>query len=328
MSKELDLFSKKYKKILVTGGAGAIGSNIVKRLLEGDVEKIIIIDNLSSGVLSNIPKDKRVIFIKGDIAKAKILSKAFSHDVDMVFHLAANFANQNSVDNPIRDLISNGLGSVNLLEFTVKHKVKKFIYFSTSCLYRSKNTKLKESDLDLQFETPYAISKYMAERYAFFYGYFHHLPVVVLRIFNSFGPGELPGKYRNVIPNFMERGIKNQPLVITGTGKETRNFTFVSDIVRGALLAAMSDRANGKIVNLGHSKQVKILELAQAIIQITGNKQEIIFQPRRKWDNSLRRDGNVSLANALFGFKAKVSLEDGLKEVHSWMLDKIESKNA
>ena len=327
MSKESAALAKKYENILVTGGAGAIGSNIVKKLLESKGRKIVVVDDLSSGFLFNIPRDGRIVFIRGDITRPKILEKAFQHNIDLVFHLAAHFANQNSIKHPIRDLVSNGIGTLNLLEFSVKHKVKKFIYFSTSCIYKSKAMKLKESDLDLQFETPYAISKYIGEKYVNFYHRFHNLPVIILRIFNSFGPGEKPGQYRNVIPNFMYRGIKNEPLAITGTGKETRNFTFVDDIVRGAFLAAIVKKAIGQTINLGGSKKTSILKLADYVNKLTDNNRKVVFKPRRKWDHSTSRDGDLRLAAQLLGFRARVPLEEGLKHVHSWMLKKIRSKN-
>src|SRR3989344_1675709 len=228
LSDTLKAFRKKYSNILVTGGAGAIGMNLVNHILTQKVNKVIIVDDLSSGFLSNVPKDKRVIFIKGDIADSKVIDKAFSHaPVDIVYHLAAHFANQNSIEHPVRDLKSNGIGTINLLESSVKNNVKRFIYFSTSCIYKSKNQKLRESDLDLKFDTPYAISKYIGEKYVHFYHHFYGLPTVTLRIFSSFGPGERSGLYRNVIPNFFYKAMRGESLTITGTGRETRNFTFV-----------------------------------------------------------------------------------------------------
>lgn len=323
---DIKSFNKKYKNILVTGGAGAIGFNLVRAVLDLNPEKVIIIDDLSSGHIKNIPKDKRIIFVKGDIADDIILKKAFKQKIDLVFHLAAHFANQNSIEHPIKDLLSNGLGTLKLLELSRANKVKKFVYFSTSCIYKSKDEKLKETDLDLQFETPYAISKYIGEKYVNFYHQFHDLPTVVLRIFNSFGPGERSGQYRNVIPNFMYRGFTNRSLIITGTGKETRNFTFVGNIVLGAIKAAMSKKTDGQTINLGSDRKITILQLANHIKKLTGNKKEIIFKPRRKWDNSTVRDGSLVLAKKLINFKATTPFKIGLAIAVNWMKGELKLK--
>jgi nucleoside-diphosphate-sugar epimerase len=294
--------------------------------MEGRVIEVIVVDNLSSGSRDNIPKDKRITFIKGDIAQISVLLKAFKKPVDVVFHLAAHFANQNSIDNPVSDLQSNGLGTLNLLELSRKNKVKKFVYFSTSCLYKSKNLKLKESELDLQFETPYAISKYVAEKYTQFFYHHYNMPNVILRIFNSFGPREVPGRYRNVIPNFIYRGIKNRSLIITGTGQETRNFTYVDDIVRGSILAAISKKAVGHTINIGSKNKTTIKDLANRVKELTGNTKPILYKSRRNWDNTTSRDGDLSLAEKLLGFRAKISVDDGLVKTCTYITNQIKSK--
>lgn len=323
MTKTLKALSKKYQNILVTGGAGAIGGNILNFLVKEKFKKIIVIDNLSSGHLENIPKNKKITFIEGDISDPKAVAEAFKNKIDIIFHLAAHFANQNSVEHPINDLMSNGIGTINLLEAAVKNQVKKFVYFSTSCIYKNKAQKLKESDLDLQFETPYAISKYISEKYVNFYNHYYKLPTVILRIFNSFGPGERPGKYRNVIPNFFHQALKNESLIVTGTGRETRNFTFVEDIVRGAFLAATSEKAVGKVINLGSKREISILELARLVKKMTNNSQEIVFKPKRKWDNSEYRRGHLELAEKLLNFEAKVPFEIGLAAYRDWILKQV-----
>lgn len=316
----LKKFATKYKTILVTGGAGAIGSNLVRHLLTTSVKRIIIIDDLSSGYKDNIPVDKKVFFFRGDIADHGLVNKLFKKygKVDVVYHLAAHFANQNSIEHPVRDLQSNGIGTINLLENSLRHGVKKFIYFSTSCIYKNKEQKLKESDLDLQFDTPYAISKYIGEKYSHFYHVFYGLPIVTLRIFSSFGPGERAGLYRNVIPNFFYKAMRGESLVITGTGRETRNFTFVDDIIRGALLATLSSKAVGHTINLGSNTSIPIKKLAEAINKLTGNKKEITYKLRRKWDHTTSRKGSLKLAEALLGFKAEIPFEEGLVKTYQF----------
>lgn len=318
-------FAKKYKNILITGGAGAIGYNLVRRLLSSSVDRIIILDNLSSGYQENIPKDQRITFIKGDIADEILVSRSFRRfgKIDIVFHLAAHFANQNSIEHPISDLISNGIGTINLLENSVKYKVSRFVYFSTSCVYKNKDKELSESDLDLEFETPYAISKYTGEKYVEFFNRFYDLPTVNLRIFNSFGPGERPGLYRNVIPNFFYKALRREPLVITGSGEETRNFTFVDDIVLGALLAAQSASAQGKTLNLGSRKSISINKLAHHINTLTGNDKGVIYKPRRKWDHTLFRKPRLHSAKKILGFKPEVSFEEGMLKTYQFFIDDL-----
>lgn len=175
----------------------------------------------------------------------------------------------------------------------------------------------------MKFETPYAISKYIGERYVNFFHEYYGLPTVILRIFNSFGPGERSGLYRNVIPKFFYQAIKKQDLIITGTGAETRNFTFVDDIVRGAILAAIKKAANGHIINLGGSREISVLELAKKINKLTNNHKKIIFKPRRKWDDTLSRKADLRLAKKLLGYKAEISFEGGLGKTHEWILNQI-----
>ena len=310
--------SQKYETILVTGGAGAIGGNLVKELLNMGVKKIIVIDDLSSGFRENLPQDSRLIFIKGDITNDKDLAKCFKKKPEAVFHLAASFANERSMKDPVCDLMSNVAGTVKLLKKSVQHKVKKFIYFSSSCVYGDKDKSLKEKDLELCPHTPYAISKLAGEHYVKFYCEFYGLPIVTLRIFNSFGPGEHPGKYRNVVPNFFWRAINNQSLVITGTGKEMRTFTYVKDIIRGAILAAFKEKAVNKIINLGTNRETTILELAKLINQITNNRAKIKFKQRRDWDKIKRRKPDIKLVKEILGFCPKTSLKEGLEKTYQW----------
>jgi len=314
----MEKFNRKYKRVLMTGGAGAIGSNLVKKILAIGVEKLIVIDDLSSGFKENLPQNPKLIFIQGDITNNNDLDECFKWQPEVVFHLAANFANQLSVENPSRDLTVNTLGTVKLLEKSIEKKIKRFIYFSSSCVYGNNKDFLREEDLNLHPFTPYAISKLAGEHYVTFFRQFYGLSTVVLRIFNSFGPGEHPGKYRNVIPNFFQKAINNQSLIITGTGEETRTFTYVEDLVRGILLAAFEEKAVGKIINLGTDKETSIFELATSINQITNNQAEIKFESKRAWDNIKTRKPDIRLAKEILGFYPEVSLKQGLIKTYQW----------
>ena len=277
-------------EVLITGGAGAIGSHISKKLID-EGHNVTIIDNLTSGRAFLVPKKAR--FIEGSILNHDKLGKAFDCKPSHVFHLAAFFANQNSVDNPEEDLAVNGQGIINVLKLALKNKVKKLIYTSSSCVYGNKEI-MKESDKLPEFlDTPYAITKLLGEEYCKFWTQFHGLNTVILRLFNSYGPGELPGKYRNVIPNFITTAMEGKSLTITGSGEETRDFNFVEDTADGIIKACFSNTKPGDVFNIAGGKETKINNLVFKINQITGNKAPVIYKKRRAWDHVVRRFGCI-----------------------------------
>lgn len=310
----------KDKVILVTGGAGAIGSNLVRELLRLK-NQIIVIDDFSSGCRENLVKDKNMLFHQGSILDDKLLKKIFLKKIDVVFHLAAHFANQNSVEHPQEDFLTNSLGTLKLLEFSKNAGVDRFIYASSSCVYGDTTLDLKE-DLIFDLETPYAISKLCGEQYAHFYHSFHGLRIVILRYFNAFGPTDPPGKYRNVIPNFMYLALQGKPLPITGTGGETRDFTYMDDIVRGTILATRTDKAFGETFNIGSGKEIKIRHAAELINKISGNKAGIKFVKRRRWDTIIRRVANIEKSQKILKYSPQISFEDGLEKTFVWFKDK------
>lgn len=304
--------------VLVTGGAGAIGSSLVKALCQSK-QKVIVIDDLSSGYLENLPQSTNLEFINASILDLNALNLIFREKIDAVFHLAANFANQNSVDFPEKDLKTNGLGTLRLLEYSLKNKVKRFIYSSSSCVYGNRNEKLSEKCQEYSLDTPYAITKLLGERYVNYFYEHHKLPTVIIRYFNTYGPGEFPGKYRNVIPNFFHRAMQKQPLIITGTGEETRDFNFTADSVNGTLLAAESENAVGKTYNLACGVQTTIIDLARMIHEITQNSTPIEFQGKRSWDSVDKRWADISLAKKDLSYEPATKLREGLKITYQWL---------
>ncbi len=192
------------------------------------------------------------------------LKRAFSEKPDYVFHLAALFANQNSIDHPETDLMVNGMGTLRVLLYSNRNDVDKFIFASSGCsVYGSQAPlPLKEDFVSLHLDTPYQITKLLGELYCNFFHDYYGLPVAIGRFFNVYGPGEIPGKYRNVIPNFIYWALHGQPLPITGTGEETRDFTFVEDIVEGVLRLGVIPEAVGEAVNLASGTETKIIDLA------------------------------------------------------------------
>jgi nucleoside-diphosphate-sugar epimerase len=272
----------------------------------------------------NLPQSDKVIFIKGSILDEKTLEQAFSYNIDVVFHLAAHFANQNSVDHPQEDLLINGLGTLKILEFAQKLNVKKFIYTSSSCVYGNRQGTMNENDSEYQLDTPYAITKLLGERYATFFHEHYGLNTVVLRYFNSYGPGEFPGKYRNVIPNFLWLALNGEPLPITGTGEETRDFNYVGNVIGRTLLAGKEDKAVGEIINIGSGREVRIIDLANAINNLTKNKAGTEFIKKRNWDTVAKRKASTKKAEAILGPESPVNLETGLTKTFDWLKGNLE----
>lgn len=303
------------KKILVTGGAGAIGTFLVRALVKNN--KVIVIDDLSSGNSKNLPRHKNLRFIKGTILNNNILLDALSKKIDAIFHLAAHFANQNSVEHPAADLKTNTLGTLNILEKIKNNSQVKFIYASSSCVYGNKD-ECNEFDQEFHPETPYAISKLAGDRYVKFYRDHYGVKTVILRYFNSFGPFESPGKYRNVIPRFFYWALNGKPLIITGTGKETRDFNYVYNVVYGTILSAVFDKAIGKVYNIASGKETAIIDLAKKIKELTGKKVPIVFKDRREWDRVLKRKGNIKLITEELGYAGSKTLDEGLSYTFSW----------
>lgn len=305
----------KGQRIVVSGGAGFIGSNLVASL--ASCNEVVVVDDLSSGVEENLPLGVEVII--GDILDPCILDRAFRDRTHLVFHFAALFANQNSVDHPEQDLQVNGLGTLRMLERARHAHVERFVYASSSCVYGPRSGACNEDDVDFHPETPYAFTKLLGEQYTYFFHRTYGLPTVVIRYFNVYGPGERPGPYRNVIPNFFARAQDGQSLVITGDGTETRDFTFVTDAVAGTLAAAACAVANGHVYNIGSGVETQIVSLAEEINRVTGNMGGIDFQRRRYWDGVQRRSASIEKAASAFGYKPKVLLRQGLEETWRWL---------
>jgi len=321
MSEVYESFSG--KTILVTGGAGAIGSNLVRKLNELEPKNIIILDDQSSSYIWNVPKGKNIIFIKGDILDEEKLKWVFNFKPEIVYHLAAHFANQNSVENPETNLMINGLGTLKILQYSHLTDVERFVYASSGCGIYGSDSKMpfEEHDVSMKLYTPYQVTKMLGELYSNYYHNLYALPVVNARFFNSFGPGEVPGRYRNVIPNFMYWAMNNQSLPITGTGEETRDFTYVGDIVEGLLAMAFYDDAIGEAINLGAAREIKIANLAKWINEITDNSQGIVFKSRRNWDTKDRLVSSIEKAKKILHYEPKVDFRVGLEYTHAWFIE-------
>jgi UDP-glucose 4-epimerase len=310
----------KDKTVLVTGGAGAIGGNLVKALDNYDTKKIIILDNLSSSYEWNIPRSPKIQFIQGDILHDENLKWAFKSKPDIVYHLAAHFANQNSVDNPEKDLMVNGIGILKVLQYSQLVNVERFVYSSSGCGVYGLESKMpfEEHDVSIHLHTPYQVTKLLGELYTNYFHNLYSMPIVNARFFNSFGPGEVPGKYRNVIPNFFYWAMKGMPLPITGDGTETRDWTYVGDIIQGLLAMGIKEQAIGEAFNLGAGKEQRVIDMANLVNELTNNPAAIRYAPRRDWDVKTRLLSCITKAEKKLGYKPRMKFEDGLKLVQGW----------
>lgn len=323
-----DIFSEyNGKVILVTGGAGCVGSNLCRKLSELNAKKIVILDDLSSAYEWNIPKVKNIQFIKGSILDEEMLKRAFKERPQYVFHLAAHFANQNSVDNPEKDLMINGVGILKVLQYAHLLNVKRFVYSSSGCGVYGLESKLpfEEHDISINLHTPYQVTKLLGELYTNYFHNLYGLPIANARFFNVFGPGEVPGRYRNVIPNFFYWAMNKRMLPITGDGSETRDWTYVGDIIDGLLAMGIREEAIGEAINLGSGKEQRVIDMAKNVNELAGNENGVVYMERRDWDVKNRLMSSIKKAHKLLGYKPKVEFKDGLKKVHEWFVENREN---
>ena len=320
----------KDKTILITGGAGAIGSNLSRKLAEAGAAKVIILDDLSASYVWNIPNLTNVLFVEGSITSDIDLKRVFHEKPNYIFHLAAFFANQNSVDYPEKDLLVSQLGTIKILEHSVlQGGIKRFVYAGSGCAIYGAQAPLplKEDFISMHLSTPYQISKMAGELYCNFYWHHYDLPIVKTRFFNSYGPGEVPGQYRNVIPNFIYWAMKGQSLPITGEGEMTRDFTFVMDIVDALMQAGWSEKAIGEEMNIASAREIEIVQLAETINKLTDNKAGLTFTDRRKWDTKSRLLASIDKAKNLLGYDPQTTFDEGLEQTIQWFSDNWDAIN-
>lgn len=306
--------------VLITGGAGCIGSNLCRTLLAAGAAQIVVVDDLSASARWNLPESERLTFLHGSVLDPDCLQQAFAGRPAFVLHLAAFFANQNSVEHPELDLQVNGLGTLRVLQQAQDARVSRLVYASSGCsVYGSRAPlPLREDFVSLHLDTPYQITKLLGELYCNFFYHYYELPVVRARLFNVYGAGEIPGRYRNVIPNFLYWALQGQSLPITGTGQETRDFTYVGDIVAGLLRCGVLATAVGEAINLASGAEIKVIDLAEQVNALSGNAAGIRRLERRRWDTQRRRRASIEKAQQLLGYQLRTDFPTGLRQTLAW----------
>jgi len=310
---------------LVTGGAGFIGSNIVAELLKQN-KKVRVIDNFSSGRHINLaPYMNRIELIDGDIRDYWTVIEAVE-GVDYVLHQAALPSVIRSVNNPLTSNEVNITGTLNLLEASRHAGVKKFVLASSSSVYGESETLPKKEDMVPAPLSPYANNKLACEHYCMIYDKLYNLPTVCLRYFNIFGPNQDPtSEYSAVIPKFIFALLSGVQPVVFGDGKQSRDFTYISNAVHANLLAAEKDDVRGEVFNVACGERFTLLQLIESLNEIMGTDIEPSFTKERPGDikHSL---ADISRAETILGYKTLVGFKEGLGKTVAHFKERDQSR--
>ena len=319
-------------RILVTGGAGFIGSNLVDVLMEQGHE-VTVIDNLSVGKASNIEhhlESDRFHFVNDSILNVNTLERLI-RQVDLIYHLAAVVGVKYVVEDPLTAIITNVRGTENVLELAFKYWVRTVIASSSEIYGKSTEVPLRESSDRLLGPTTvgrwsYSDAKAIDEYFALAYAK-KGLPVVVVRYFNAYGPRLDPQGYGSVIAKFITQALQGEPLTVYDDGEQTRCFTYVADAVEGSIRAAVARDAVGQVFNIGSDREITVNELAYSIRQLTGSHSAVNHVPYASvygddFEETRRRVPDVARARKVLDFEAQMSLEEGLRRTLDWFRDR------
>lgn len=318
--------------VVVVGGAGFVGSNLVRLILAEKPRQITVIDNLLSSDPVNVPEDPAVRFVMSTVTNERVLA-GLGDDIDYVFHLACYHGNQSSIADPLADHENNNITSLKLFERLKDLKsIKKVVYAAAGCAVAEKTfdgatATSEDAPVSLYHDSPYSISKLVGEMYGNYYWQRHGMPFVKARFQNVYGPGEILGAgrwrgtahtvWRNVTPTFIWRALNGEALPVENGGIASRDFIFVEDMARGLMAAALRGEP-GEIYNLGSGVETDIRTLAERVNEMTGNPTPMAMTPARNWDRSGQRFADTAKAKEKLGFVAEVDHVTGLRKTIEW----------
>jgi UDP-glucose 4-epimerase len=307
--------------ILVTGGAGFIGSNITEALLlQG--HRVVVLDDLSTGKMENIlnlPKSDNFKFVKGSISDSGLLRSIIkSEHITLVSHQAAVASVAKSIFDPVQTMEVNVTGTANLFHLAAENGCMRIVFASSSAVYGDSPELPKRESMPFASKSPYAMSKASNEMLASVFSGLYGIDIVGLRYFNVYGKRQDPASdYAAVIPRFITQALRNEPITIEGDGGQTRDFIYIEDVVNANITALTGDRITGSVFNVANGQQTSILELARMIIEVTGSKSDILFKPARTGDI---RDSVGDISNTVkhLGYRNKRSMQEGLAATVAW----------
>lgn len=299
---------------VVTGGAGFIGSHMVERLLSQG-QSVRIADDFSSGLKANVPAGVEVI--EGDVADAAVAARAV-HGATHVIHLAAIPSVPRSVKDPVRSNRANVDGTLNVLVAARDAGVKRVVFAGSSSVYGDAAVLPKREDMKPSPLSPYALQKLIGEQYCQIFTRLYGIETVTTRFFNVFGPRQQPGSpYSGVISLFIEALAKGQAPTVHGDGKQTRDFTFVGDVVTGVLASCEAAKASGEVINVAAGGRISLLDLIKTLQTILGTNLKPVFGPTREGDVK-DSQADIQKARKLLDFSPVVAFEDGLRQTVEW----------
>ena len=306
------------QRVLVTGGAGFIGSEVARQLAEAEAQ-VLVVDNLVNGKQENLEglPDEQVLLAKTDIRDEATMADLLK-GIDLVLHLAC-LGVRHSIHSPTENHEVNASATLGLLKLARAADVPRFVYVSTSEVYGTAKTVPMSEDHPTMPHTVYGGSKLAGEAYTRAYHDTYGYPTVVVRPFNAYGPrSHHEGDSGEVIPKFLLRGMAGREMVIFGDGTQTRDFSYVGDTARGIILAGLADKALGQTINLGYGEEIAINDLAQKVATLVGAEQSQIVHDAPRPGDVLRLFADSAKAQKVLGYTTEIPLEDGLQMLKDW----------
>ncbi len=318
----------KNKNILITGGAGFIGSHLVENLLRHE-NYIVIIDNFNDyyagkeenikEVTKNYEKSKNYDIIQGDLLDLSVYQQ-INCDIEIIFHIAAIPGVRYSIQNAEKVTRNNISGSINIFEYAMKNNVKKIVFSSSSSVYGNPIFTPVEENHPKNPISPYAVSKLCNELHADYYFRENNLPITSLRFYTVYGPRGRPDM---AIRKFFNKIIQNQPINIYGDGKQLRDFTYISDIVNGIILAGESKNSMGEIFNLGCSSPISVNQLVDKMYSVANKPKNVKYIGKQKGDVEITY-ADIMKAKKILGFRPQINIDEGLQKTYDWIIKNIE----